>query len=387
MAQTPPTFARPIKNAVYNPITLAWEPMEASTAVGGGDASAANQVLANASLSSIDTKLTNPVLGAGSSTIGKTDQGLPGSLLQGWPIRIVDSSGSSNVPSIINGITNPTSGTQGLVIAANSRLNDYLGSVTETAPATDTASSGQNGRLQRIAQRLTALIAQLPAALTGSGNLKVALVESTASQAVTSAELTSIDGKTPALGQALAAVSSPVVLPAAQITTLTPPAAITGYALEAGHLAAIDTATAKIPAQGQALAASSTPVVLTAIQVAALTPPASVGISTEPTYGGKTITYVPVNQASAGTTQLAAADATKKHKVLGIILTMSAAGSLKLTDGVADLLGPCDVGTTGGFVAPTSMIPYTETGAVNRALSLTTTVGAARGVVVVLTEV
>lgn len=37
-----------------------------------------------------------------------------------------------------------------------------LGALTETAPATDTASSGHNGRLQRIAQRLTSLIALLP---------------------------------------------------------------------------------------------------------------------------------------------------------------------------------------------------------------------------------
>jgi hypothetical protein len=43
----------------------------------------------------------------------------------------------------------------------------------------------------------------------------------------------SIDGKLPSLGQALAAASVPVVLTAAQITTLTPPAAITGFALEA----------------------------------------------------------------------------------------------------------------------------------------------------------
>lgn len=34
-----------------------------------------------------------------------------------------------------------------------------VGSLTETAPTTDTASSGLNGRLQRIAQRLTTLIA------------------------------------------------------------------------------------------------------------------------------------------------------------------------------------------------------------------------------------
>lgn len=33
-----------------------------------------------------------------------------------------------------------------------------IGTLTETAPATDTASSGLNGRLQRVAQNLTALI-------------------------------------------------------------------------------------------------------------------------------------------------------------------------------------------------------------------------------------
>lgn len=40
-----------------------------------------------------------------------------------------------------------------------------IGAVNETAPASDTASSGLNGRLQRIAQRITSLIAQIPATL------------------------------------------------------------------------------------------------------------------------------------------------------------------------------------------------------------------------------
>lgn len=44
---------------------------------------------------------------------------------------------------------------------------DVVGTLTETAPATDTASSGLNGRLQRIAQRLTSLIALVPASLGG----------------------------------------------------------------------------------------------------------------------------------------------------------------------------------------------------------------------------
>jgi hypothetical protein len=56
---------------------------------------------------------------------------------------------------------------------------DSIGGLTETAPGTDTASSGLNGRLQRVAQRLTSLIALLPTALSSLGGLKVAVVEQT----------------------------------------------------------------------------------------------------------------------------------------------------------------------------------------------------------------
>jgi hypothetical protein len=129
--------------------------------------------------------------------------------------------------------------------------------------------------------------------------------------------------KIPAQGQALSAASMPVVLPAAQISALTPPTTVTvqqstaanlkvdlsgtaanataikvdasattqpvsgtvtanagtnlntsALALESGgNLASINT---KLPAQGQALAAASVPVVLTAIQQTALTPPAAI---------------------------------------------------------------------------------------------------------------
>lgn len=61
-----------------------------------------------------------------------------------------------------------------------------------------------------------------------------------AKQDTAQTSLTSIDGKLPAQGQALAAASLPVVLPAAQVSALTPPAAITGFALESGgNLAAL----------------------------------------------------------------------------------------------------------------------------------------------------
>jgi hypothetical protein len=64
---------------------------------------------------------------------------------------------------------------QRVVLASDGAVT---GGVTETAPATDTASSGLNGRLQRIAQRLTSLIALIPAALgqtTKSASMSVTI--------------------------------------------------------------------------------------------------------------------------------------------------------------------------------------------------------------------
>lgn len=97
-------------NLVWSIIALDWVEMTqpGSAAGGGGDASAANQLLGNVSLASIDTKVT------------------------------------------------------GLSTAANQASELIaLGIVTEGAPATDIASSGLNGRLQRIAQRLSSLITAL----------------------------------------------------------------------------------------------------------------------------------------------------------------------------------------------------------------------------------
>lgn len=57
-----------------------------------------------------------------------------------------------------------------------------------------------------------------------------------ANQTTEIASLSSIDGKTPALGQALSAASVPVVLPAAQITALTPPTTVTVTQATASNL-------------------------------------------------------------------------------------------------------------------------------------------------------
>jgi hypothetical protein len=66
--------------------------------------------------------------------------------------------------------TETTLGTASTTLTAQSTL---YGGVTETAPASDTASSGLNGRLQRIAQRLSSLIALVPTALGAHGGFVV----------------------------------------------------------------------------------------------------------------------------------------------------------------------------------------------------------------------
>jgi hypothetical protein len=142
------------------------------------------------------------------------------------------------------------------------------GTVTATGPLTDT---------QLRASPVPVSNASLPLP-TGASTA--------ARQDTGNTSLSSIDGKTPALGQALAASSVPVVLTAAQLTTLTPLTSVQAnagtnlntslLALEAGHLATIDTSTAKIPSQGQALSANSMPVVLPATQITTLTPPAAI---------------------------------------------------------------------------------------------------------------
>jgi hypothetical protein len=70
-------------------------------------------------------------------------------------------------------------GAEGSKTATPVAYSTQFGSVTEAAPGTDTASSGLNGRLQRIAQRLTALIALLPSAFGANGGLKVDIVGDT----------------------------------------------------------------------------------------------------------------------------------------------------------------------------------------------------------------
>lgn len=129
------------------------------------------------------------------------------------------------------------------------------------------------------------------------------------------------------------------------------------------------------------------PLALTDSQLRATPVPVSgtVTAGTSTAYG-KTVTYIAIAQGAAGTTELAAASVSNKHKILGCALTLSAAGTVKFTDGTADLSGAFDISASGGFVLPASIIPFTETAATNRPLNIVTTVGAAKGFIAIITE-
>ena len=117
------------------------------------------------------------------------------------------------------------------------------------------------------------------------------------------------------------------------------------------------------------------------------TQPVSGTVTANPATGfGKAITFVAVSQGAAGTTVLAAASASNKHKILACALVMDAAGTLKFNDGTVDLTGAMSIAINGGFVLPSGFVPYTETAATNRPLNLITATGAAKGFVAILTE-
>lgn len=103
-----------------------------------------------------DGQLVTPqVDNQGRTLVGSIAQPLPaGSNVLGG----VTQSGTWNINNVSGTVSLPTGAATSAIQTAQSAL---IGDVTEAAPATDTASSGLNGRLQRIAQRLTSIFTAL----------------------------------------------------------------------------------------------------------------------------------------------------------------------------------------------------------------------------------
>lgn len=189
---------------------------------GAGDASAANQTNGNQKTQIVDS-------GGEAATVtdGKLDvnavveldsTGLATELKQDDQIDLL-----TDIETDLSDISTETTLATRL---SESDFDTKVGSLTETAPTTDTASSGLNGRLQRLSQRLTSIIALLPGSL----------------------------------GQKARTASLAVTLSSEDVTALTPPSAITGFATSAkqdtiiGHLDGVETLLTDIEADTDTLA-------------------------------------------------------------------------------------------------------------------------------------
>ena len=140
-----------IRNLVFasDKVDVSGSTITANLGTIAGSATSANQVLEKTTLDSIDSKLT---------TLNGKDFSTQTTLASrnAESTQLLIKAKTDNIDVALS--TRATELTQ----AAQSVL---IGAVTETSPASDTASSGLNGRLQRISQRLTSILSTLPSSL------------------------------------------------------------------------------------------------------------------------------------------------------------------------------------------------------------------------------
>lgn len=136
-------------------------------------------------------------------------------------------------------------------------LEAGLGIITETAPATDTASSGLNGRLQRVAQRITSLIAQIPATL-GAKTAAASLSVTTATDDNTLALFGAVTETAPATDIASSGLNGRLQRVAQRLTSLIAlvPASLGQKAMSASFAVALASDQTAIPVQPGSSAAT-----------------------------------------------------------------------------------------------------------------------------------
>lgn len=101
---------------------------------------------------------------------------------------------------------------------------------------------------------------------------------------------------------------------------------------------------------------------------------------------GKTVNHFKVDQSAAGNTVVAAASPGNKHKVVGGVISLTAAGTIIFNTAATALTGAMPLAANGGFVwpiYPEAVLFETNT---NESLNFTTTGGFARGFLRFITE-
>lgn len=183
-----------------------------------GLATSANQTTGNASLTSIDAK--TPALG---QQLAAASQPVVLTAAQLTTLTPLSSVAVNNFPA--------TQAVSGTVAVSNFPASQAVTGAffQATQPISAAALPLPTGAATETT--LASLNSKVTAVNTGAVVVSSSVLPTSAStsalQTSGNASLTSIDTKTPALGQALAAASTPVVLTAAQLITLTPLAAVT----------------------------------------------------------------------------------------------------------------------------------------------------------------
>ena len=248
----------------------------------------------------------------------------------GLPVDVLDRTGRLMGHVVVD--TMPTvavtgtffQATQPVSLAALPTLaagTNAVGSITNTA-----FGATQSGAWAVAANAGTNLNTSL-LALEGGGNLAAIAGKDFATQTT----LTALNAKAPALGQALAAASIPIVLTAIQQAALTPPAAITGFSTDA-TLAALS---AKVPATIGAKASAASLAVVLATDQAVLAVSGTFYQTTQPVSGTFYQTTQPVSAATLPLPTGASTDATLA--TLSAKVTAVNTGAVVLAAGTATI--------------------------------------------------
>jgi hypothetical protein len=96
---------------------------------------------------------------------------------------VVQVPGATGPAGILTGGQNDKANSLSVVLASDDDLQAKIGPTNETVPDVDTAPSGLNGRMQRIAQGLTSLLALLPSSIgqkAAAGSISVTMASNQA---------------------------------------------------------------------------------------------------------------------------------------------------------------------------------------------------------------
>jgi hypothetical protein len=239
---------------------------------------------------------------------------------------------------------------------SESDFDTKVGSLTEGAPATDTASSGLNGRLQRIAQRITSLITALGTPLQAGGDVNVT---DRAARDMGKIDIAAFDVALPTGSNRVGKVTIRNAADGADID----PVAEGTWTGRIGEVTASPTANTVLD-RLKTIATNLGAVVIAA--GTALIGRVSASLETSTIYNGTTSLtpkWAVIDVASSGDNTIVAAVTSKKIRILSVFLVAAGTVTVRFESGAGGtaLSGQMNLIANTGFVLPFSPVGWGET--------------------------